>query len=117
MVCSVADTFDTTVLNAVSRLRPDFVIVPWGVTAGKPSDCGASGFNATGYAAEAAKKIGSAVVVGANAVGSRTYGRFLPSVYCGHSGWATLSGEVGGETLNTKEGVVYFDLPTPSEAR
>ena len=39
-----------------------------------------------------------------------TYGRFLPSVYCGNSNFATPSGDIGG-VENSTDDIVYFDVP------
>ncbi len=93
LVCSDAYTYPpASALNALKALSPGFVIVPWGITAGEQSQCGTSGYNATGYASEAAAYLKTPFVVGANATGPRTYGKYLPSVYCGASGYATPTG-------------------------
>lgn len=110
LVCADAYTYDLTALNAVKKLEPDFVIIPWGVGAATQNECGKENFNATGYAALAAKVIGSAYVAGANAIGVRPYGRFRPAVYCGNSGYANPDGTVGG-VGNTTDSIVYFDIP------
>jgi predicted amidohydrolase len=48
LVCSDAYTYPpASALNTLKALSPDFVIVPWGITAGQQSQCGTSGFNAT----------------------------------------------------------------------
>lgn len=44
--------------------------------------------------------------------GERAYGRFLPSWYCGYSGFSKPSGEVGG-IANSTDKLVYFDIPLP----
>jgi len=88
-VCDDAFTYDKASLDALKPHHPTLVIVPWGVTAGSQADCGKDGFNATDFAAQAAAYLQTAYVVGANGVGSRPYGRFLPSWYCGTSGFAT----------------------------
>lgn len=49
-------------------------------------------------------------VIGANATGQRPYGRFLPSWYCGMSGFAKPTGEVGGVT-NPQDETGLFDVP------
>ncbi len=86
LVCADAYTYPPAqALGILKQLQPDFVIF-WGITASTQSECGAQGFNATSYAAEAAMYLNNAFVVGSNAVGTRYYGRFLPSVYCGTSG-------------------------------
>lgn len=94
LVCADAYTYPpATALNALKNLQPTFVIVTWGITAAAESDCGGEYFDATVSAAEAAAYLKTAFVVGANAVGPRTYGRFLPSVYCGTSGYSTPAGK------------------------
>ena len=110
IVCADAYTYDTSVLDKLKTLAPDFVIIPWGITAGAESDCGKSGYNATTFASEAAKYLGTAYVVGANAIGTRTYGRYLPSEYCGYSGYADPSGE-GHQAKDPTATLVYFDIP------
>ncbi len=65
-----------TALEKLKALAPTFVIVPWGITAGTQAECGTSGFDATGYAAQAATYLKSALLPGTNAVGPRSYGRF-----------------------------------------
>ncbi len=110
LVCADAYTFDTTALAALKPYKPQLVIVPWGVTAGSQAECGQSGFNATGYAAQAAAYLQTAYVVGANATGPQPYGRFLPSWYCGNSGFATPSGQVGGMADGTQP-IAYFEIP------
>ncbi len=93
LVCADAYTYPPAEpLKTLQAQNPTFLIVPWGITAGMQSDCGADGFKATGYSAEAATFLKTAFVTGANAVGKRDYGRFLPSVYCGTSGYSTPAG-------------------------
>lgn len=93
MVCADAYTYPPAdALNTLKPQEADFVIIPWGITAGQQSECGTDGFDATGYAAQAATFLHSPMVVGANAVGPRVYGRFLPSVYCGTSGYSDPTG-------------------------
>jgi predicted amidohydrolase len=110
LVCADAYTYDLASLQALKAQNPEFVIVPWGVTAGTQAECGTEGFNATGYAARAAKYLATAYVLGANAVGERRYGRFRPSWYCGTSGFATPAGEVGG-VADTAQSIAVFDIP------
>lgn len=94
LVCADAFTYaPASALNTLKPLKPAFLIVPWGITAGTESECGGQYFNATVSTAEAAEFLQTAFVVGANAVGTRTYGRFLPSVYCGTSGYSTPTGQ------------------------
>ena len=94
LVCSDAYIYPpATALKKLKTLAPGFVIVPWGITAGTQKECGTKGFNATGYASEAAAFLKTAFVVGANALGARNYGKYLPSVYCGSSGYATPTGQ------------------------
>jgi len=94
LVCADAFTYPPhQALDTLKSLQPDFVIVPWGITASQSSECGTEGFNATDFAAEAASYLKSAFVVGANAVGTNSYGKYLPSVYCGTSGYATPTGQ------------------------
>jgi N-carbamoylputrescine amidase len=112
LVCADAYTYDTSTLDALKALKPELVIIPWGVAAGSTEECGESGFNATGFAAEAAAHLKSAYVVGANAVGSRPFGRFLPSWYCGTSGYATPDGKVGAVADEEQE-MAIFDIPIP----
>ncbi len=112
LVCDDAFTFDTASLDALKPFRPTLVVVPWGVTAGSQRECGMDGFNATGFAAQAAAYLGTAYVVGANGTGERAYGRFLPSWYCGASGFATPTGAVGGVMDGTDE-TGLFDIPVP----
>ncbi|MDP1837853.1 MAG: carbon-nitrogen hydrolase family protein [Reyranella sp.] len=110
LVCADAYTYDPSALDALKAHRPDIVIVPWGVTAGSKEECGKEDFNAAGYAAKAAAHLKSAYVVGANGVGPRPYGRFLPSWYCGTSGFATPDGQVGG-VANGEQELAIFDIP------
>jgi len=94
LVCADAYNYPpATALNALKSLQPTFVIVTWGITAAAESDCGGEYFDATVSAAKAAAYLKTSFVVGANAVGPRTYGRFLPSVYCGTSGYSTPTGK------------------------
>ena len=94
LVCADAFTYaPAKALHTLKGLQPDFVIVPWGITATEQSQCGGQDYNATVSTAEAAEFLETAFVVGANAVGNREYGRYLPSVYCGTSGYATPTGE------------------------
>lgn len=111
LVCADAYTYDLASLQALKAQSPEFVIIPWGITAGSQAECGTEGFNATGYAAKAAKYLETAYVMGANGVGERRYGRFLPSWYCGTSGFATPTGDVGG-VADTAQGIAVFDIPT-----
>ncbi|MEI6789724.1 MAG: carbon-nitrogen hydrolase family protein [Myxococcaceae bacterium] len=95
LVCSDAYTYSPAeALEVLLKQQANFVIVSWGITASRQNECGTSGFNAAKYASEAAVYLKNAFVVGANAVGPRVYGRFLPSVYCGTSGYATPTGQV-----------------------
>ncbi len=94
-------------LKTLKTLVPEFVIVPWGITAGAQSECGSSGFNATGYASQAASFLQSAFVVGANGVGPRVYGKYLPSVYCGTSGYADPTGHSVEATNPTSELTIF----------
>lgn len=110
LVCADAYTYDKTALLALKALKPEFVIIPWGVAAGTQKECGTEFFNATEFAAKAAKVLATAHVVGANAVGPRPYGRFLPSVYCGTSGFATPAGKIGG-VADTHQELAIFDIP------
>lgn len=109
-VCDDAFTNDTSSLDALKVFHPNLVIIPWGITAGSQAECGKDGFNATGFAAQAAAYLKTAYVIGANATGKRTYGRFLPSWYCGTSGFAKPTGEIGGG-LNTQVKMGLFDVP------
>jgi len=120
LVCADAYTASTSgqespVLKKVKNLKPNFVIVTWGVGAQSEAQCGQKWFNATDYASDAAKVIETATVIGANAVGERPYGRFRPAVYCGYSGFTFPSGAVGGVVSNAKAGISYFDIPTPAQ--
>ena len=93
LVCADAYTFPpATALSTLKPQQADLLIVPWGITAEKQDQCGTDGFDATGYAASAASFLQGPTVIGANSVGQRKYGRFLPSVYCGTSGYADLAG-------------------------
>lgn len=81
LVCADAYTYPSTqVLDKLKALQPDFVIIFWGITASTQNECGTQGFNAAEYAQKVALYLNSAVVVGANAIGARCHGRFLPSV-------------------------------------
>jgi predicted amidohydrolase len=116
LVCSDAYTYaPATALATLKALTPGFVIVPWGITAGTQASCGTPGFNATGYASEAAAYLKSAFVVGANAVGPRNYGRYLPSVYCGDSGYATPTGR-SVEVSQPTEALVLLTIPGSFDA-
>jgi predicted amidohydrolase len=117
LVCADAYTYDPTALKAMKALKPDFVIIPWGVGAAKSSECGQSGFNATEYAAAAAKYIGTAWVAGGNAVGNRPYGRFRPAVYCGYSGYSSPDGQTTGGSTSDTPGLVYFKLPLGAKSK
>lgn len=120
LVCADAYTYaPATALERLKILAPDLVIVPWGITAAVKDQCGAKDFNATDYAADAARYLQSAFVVGANATGERTYGRFLPSIYCGDSGYATPSGEAveagaTGSTVVIAQVPDSFPAPAPA---
>jgi predicted amidohydrolase len=113
VVC--ADAYVPTAYNSglalkkLKTLRPEFVIVPWGITAGTQNECGSSGFNATDYASQAAGFLKSGFVVGANALGPRLYGKYLPSVYCGTSGYADPTGH-GTETTTPTEEIAMFTI-------
>lgn len=96
-------------IKTLKTLVPDFVIVPWGITAGTQSECGTPGFNATGYASQAASYLQSAFVVGANGVGPRVYGKYLPSVYCGTSGYADPTGR-SVEVANPTQELAIFTI-------
>ena len=110
LVCADAYTYDLSTLDTVKQQNPDIVIIPWGVAAGSIEECGKEDFNASGYASKAAAHLKSAYVVGANATGPRPYGRFLPSWYCGTSGFASPDGSVGG-VADGQEELVIFDVP------
>ncbi len=110
LVCADAYTYDTTALRKLKAQHPDFVIVPWGVAAGSQAECGLEDFNAAEYASKAARFLESAFVVGANPVGPRPYGRFLPSWYCGTSGYADPTGKIGG-VADTTQDIAVFDIP------
>lgn len=111
LVCADAYTYDTTALDHVKSLGAETIIVVWGVAAGQLDQCGADGFNATGYASQTAEYTG-AMVIGANAVGNRPYGRFLPSVYCGYSGIVAADGTILG-SAPVDGGVFVYDVPIP----
>ncbi|NTI72208.1 carbon-nitrogen hydrolase family protein [Agrobacterium rhizogenes] len=116
LVCADAYTYaPAAALEQLKKLTPDFVIVPWGVTAAAQNQCGGKGFNATTYASEAAAYLKSAFVVGANATGERSYGRFLPSVYCGDSGYASPSGDAV-EATPTTSALVLVHIPDSFQA-
>ncbi len=110
LVCADAYTYDTTALDHVKSLGVQTIIVVWGVTAGQEDQCGTDGFNAVGFAKDAAT-YANATVIGANAIGQRPYGRFLPSVYCGYSGIVAADGTILGSVDGTG-GVFLFDVPT-----
>ncbi len=108
LVCADAYTFpDTEALDKLKQLQPDFVIIFWGITASTMSECGTHGFSATEYAIEVALYLNSAFILGANAIGIRCYGRFLPSVYCGTSGCSTPTGQ-STETKQLSEELIFF---------
>jgi N-carbamoylputrescine amidase len=107
-VCDDAFTYDTASPDALAALHPTLVVIPWGITAGSQADCGKEGFNATGFAGKAAAYLKTAYVIGANATGERTFGRFLPSWYCGTSGFAKPNGDIGG-ILNDQDEMGVFD--------
>lgn len=110
LVCADAYTYPSTEpLDRLKQLQPDFVIIFWGITASTQSECGTQGFDATTYAAEAAMYINSAFVVGSNAVGTRYYGRFLPSEYCGTSGCSTSTGQ-NTEAMHPFEELIFFHI-------
>ncbi len=115
LVCADAYTYDLTSLKILKTLNPQFVIINWGVTAAVIDSCGKASYNATSYAAAAAKFLGTAFVIGANATGNRPYGRFRPSCYCGTSGFATPNGLIGG-IANITESMHLFYIPTPTKA-
>jgi len=94
-------------LKTLKKLAPEFVIVPWGITAAKQSECGGEYFNATSYASAAANFLKSAFVVGANGVGERNYGKYLPSVYCGTSGYSDPAGHGVEAAPPTRELVLF----------
>jgi len=108
LVCADAYTYPPAqVLQELKKLQPDLVVVFWGITASQECECGAEGFNAADYAAKAAAYLETAVVVGANAVGERHYGRFLPSVYCGTSGYAFPDGKKIEADCSNEELVLF----------
>jgi len=94
-------------IKTLKSIEPEFVIVPWGITAGTESECGTSGFNATEYTSQAASYLKSAFVVGANGVGDRDYGKYLPSVYCGTSGYANPTGASVEANVSTAQTVMF----------
>ena len=117
LVCADAYTYPpASALNTLKAQTPQFVIVPWGVTASAQAQCGTPDFNATGYASQAATYLKTAFVVGANAVGPRNYGRFLPSIYCGDSGYATPTGQ-SVETSTPTQELVLLTIPKTSTAK
>jgi len=117
LVCADAYTYaPASALDTLKPMKPSFVIVPWGITASNQNQCGTAGFNATGYAAEAAAYLKSGFVVGANAVGDRKYGRFLPSVYCGDSGYGTPAGDAVETSQPTSE-LVLLTIPKSFDAK
>lgn len=111
LVCADAYTWDTTALDYVKAQGVETIIVVWGVAAAQESECGTSGFDAVEYAQQAAALSG-AMVIGANAIGERPYGRFLPSLYCGYSGIVAADGTVLG-SVGMDGGVFVFDVPVP----
>ncbi|MEM9375698.1 MAG: carbon-nitrogen hydrolase family protein [Pseudomonadota bacterium] len=113
LVCADAYTWDTAALDHVKALGVETIFVVWGVAGPTTQSCGTDGFNATAYAADAARYTG-ATVIGANAVGPRPYGRFLPSVYCGYSGIVTGNGVTLG-SVGLVAGASYFDVPRVKE--
>ncbi len=113
LVCADAYTYDTRALDRVKNLGAQTILVVWGVTAGQVDQCGSSGFSAVEYAKQAALYTGS-LVIGANAVGDRPYGRFLPSVYCGFSGIVTGDGSIVG-TTEADPGVFIFQVPIAAD--
>lgn len=116
LVCADAYTYaPATALSVLKPMEPGFVIVFWGICAGSESDCGTDGFNATGYAAEAAEYLKTGFVIGANGVGSRDYGRYLPSWYCGTSGYSNPTG-VSVEAPIPTEPLAYFQIFTSFDA-
>ncbi len=109
LVCADAYTYPPAQpLSTLKELQPDFVIIFWGITASTPCECGTQGFNATSYAVEAAMYL-NAFVVGANAIGSRSYGRFLPSEYCGTSGYSTPTSQ-GIDMTQLSEELILFHI-------
>lgn len=110
LVCADAYTYpNAQVLDALKQLQPDFVIIFWGIAAATQSECGGQGFNATDYTEQAAAYLNDAFVVGANALGIRCYGRFLPSIYCGGSGCSTPIG-YSTETIQLSDELIFFHL-------
>jgi predicted amidohydrolase len=117
LVCADAYTYPpATALNTLKPMAPTFVIVPWGVTAGTQAECGTPGFNATGYASEAAAFLKTAFVIGANATGPRDYGRYLPSFYCGASGYANPTGD-SVQAANPTQELVLLAVPQSFDAK
>lgn len=114
LVCADAYLYDTTTLAALKAQKPDFVIINWGVTDGSQASCGGQYSNATIYASQAAAYLKTAYVVGANATKARPYGRFMPSFYCGTSGFANPSGQIGGMS-STTEAMHLFYIPYPRQ--
>lgn len=104
LVCSDAFTYDPAeALNKVKLLNPDLLLVSWGITAGNKSECGTTGFNAAENASITAKFLKSPFVIGANGTGDRVYGKYLPSVYCGWSGYSDPSGNITSVTRPEQE--------------
>jgi uncharacterized protein (TIGR00290 family) len=73
------------------------------------SECGTQGFDPADYAEKAASYLNGAFVVGANAVGVRCHGRFLPSVYCGASDCSTPPGYCI-EKIQLSDELIFFHL-------
>lgn len=110
LVCADAYTYPPALaLDTVKQLNPEFVIIFWGITASTQCECGMQGFNATDYAAQVSAYLNNAFIVGANSVGTRCYGRFLPSEYCGTSGYSTPTGETN-ETIQPFEELIFFHI-------
>ncbi len=116
LVCSDAFTYPPhEALDALKKLKPDLVIIPWGITASTISECGSEWFNdASTYAAKAASYL-NAFVIGANAVGENNYGKYHPSVYCGTSGYAIPGGEaIVSEKADTE--LTIFQIETAPQS-
>lgn len=119
LVCADAYTYTPAeALTTLKSMKPDFVIIPWGMTASVKSNCGQQFFNTTTSTSEAASFLKTAFVTGANAVGKRTGGNpdYLPSVYCGTSGFADPTGYSVEASPADKE-LVMFELPESFDAK
>lgn len=108
-------TYDPAILKQIKDLKPDYVLVAWGVAVGgNISACTSAGYaNATEYAQEASVYT-STTFIGANGIGPRIFGEMFGnqlSLYCGLSGITSNKGDVLMIAPNDVEDIYLYTFP------